>query len=69
MDENWQSRGVEIDNHQWRELIEKLAAIDGPGPYERALLAALPAFIALGLDPDEACKKAHECAMILTMDE
>lgn len=71
MDENWRSRGVEIDNHQWRELIEHLEAISEklPSDYTQFLLAALPAYIALDLPAKEACKRAHHIAYLMTTDD
>ena len=74
-DETWQARGVEIDNHQVREFMEKLDDIRKQmdfamaGPYERFLLAALPGLLARGLEPEEACEKAHKVAQIMTADD
>ncbi len=70
-DETWAARGVEIDNHQWRELIKPLEMIAElmPGDYTQFLLVALHACIVRGDAPKEAKANAHEIACMMTIDD
>ena len=69
--ETWQARGVEIDNNQVQELMNKLDEIikamheDTYGDY---LLACVPVFLAQGLTPEEAKSKAHDVAYLMPTD-
>ncbi len=70
-DETWASRGVEIDNFQWKDLIEHLETIANkmPGDYTQFLLVALHACIVRGDDPKTAKHNAHEIAGMMTLDD
>ena len=69
--ETWQERGVEMNNHQWDEMVKHLADIAEklPGDYTQFLLVALHACIVRGDKLENLKSNAHEIAGLMTIDD